>query len=276
MVEDNFYSQNNNQEGVSPKATRRMQRKAEKQARQAKRNPKPLEPRSKNQADYIKSLKHNDLTFAVGPAGVGKTYIPSRFYGNMLATGQISKLYIARPNIAKTKHKNGFLPGTLEDKTAPWLVPIFEGVKDSMTSAEFDRFRREKRIEEVPYEFMQGRTFKDAACLIDEAENLDLDDLYITLTRQGDNLNMTLCGDIFQSRIHDSGLADVINLAREPWMESVGIIEFCEEDVVRSRQACQWVTAFNRRNLSGIVNYVKDETQHFRSDPPAFLTGKEA
>jgi len=276
MVEDNFYSQDNNQEGVSPKATRRMQRKAEKQARQAKRNPKPLEPRNQHQADYIESLEDNELTFAIGPAGVGKTYVPSRFYGNMLATGQISKLYVARPNVAKSKHKNGYLPGTLEEKTAPWLVPIFEGIKDAMAPSEFDRLRREKRIEEVPYEFMQGRTFKDAACIIDEAENLDLDDLYITLTRQGEGLNMTLCGDIRQSRIHNSGLAEVVQMARSPWMEGVGIIEFGEDDVVRSRQARQWVMAFNRRNLSDTANYDKDEAQDFHSNPPAFLAGKEA
>jgi len=271
MVEDNFDSQNNNQEGVSPKATRRMQRKAEKQARQAKRNPKPLEPRNQHQADYIESLEDNELTFAIGPAGVGKTYVPSRFYGNMLATGQISKLYVARPNVAKSKHKNGYLPGTLEEKTAPWLVPIFEGIKDAMAPSEFDRLRREKLIEEVPYEFMQGRTFKDAACIIDEAENLDLDDLYITLTRQGEGLNMTLCGDIRQSRIHNSGLADVVSMARYSWMDSVGIVEFDEGDVVRSRQARQWVMAFNRHNLSETENYGKDEDESFKNNPPTFL-----
>lgn len=259
------------EEGQSRKATRRQQRKAEKERRTAKRNPKPLEARTENQSKYIRSLHTNELTFGIGPAGSGKTYVPSRIYGEMLANGSIEKLYLARPNVSKAKHRNGYLPGTLEEKTAPWLVPIFDGLKESMSPAEFDRFRREKKIEEVPYEFMQGRTFKDAACIVDEAENLDLDDLYITLTRQGEGLSMVLCGDIRQARISNSGLDKVVQMAQMPWMESVGVIEFNEDDVVRSRQARQWVMAFDRMNLSNGANCGKDEVQDFKENPPSFL-----
>jgi len=262
-------------EGASPKATRRQARKMEKQRRQAKRNPKPLEARNAAQSLYIRSLHQNELTFGIGPAGVGKTYVPARVYGQMLARGEIEKLYVARPNVTKAKHRMGYLPGTMEDKTAPWLVPIFEGVKDSMSPSEFDRFRREKKIEEVPYEFMQGRTFRNAACIVDEAENLDLDDLYITLTRQGEGLSMVLCGDPRQSRIPNSGLMKVVQMAQAPWMESIGVVEFGEEDVVRSRQARQWVAAFNRVNLSDVTNCDMDEDAKFHEDPPGFLR-KEA
>lgn len=255
----------------SPKATRRQQRKAEKERRQIKRNPKPLEARTEHQAQYIKSLRTNELTFGIGPAGVGKTYVPARVYGELLANGAIDKLYVARPNVAKAKHRMGYLPGTMEDKTAPWLVPIFEGLRDSMGPAEFERLRREKKIEEVPYEFMQGRTFKDAACIVDEAENLDLDDLYITLTRQGEDLRMVLCGDPRQSRISNSGLMKVVQMAQMPWMEDVEVIAFDENDVVRSRQARQWVMAFNRMNLSDDANCAKDEVQDFRKNPPSML-----
>jgi phosphate starvation-inducible PhoH-like protein len=259
-------------EELSSKATRRAKRKADKMVRATKRNPKPIEARTYNQSLYITSLTENELTFSCGPAGVGKTYIPSRVYGGMLASGQIKKLYLARPNVAKKKHQNGFLPGTLEDKTAPWLIPIMEGIKDSMSPSEFDRFRREKMIEEVPYEFMQGRTFSDAACIIDEAENLDMDDLYITLTRQGDNLNMAVCGDINQARIPDSGLAYVVEMAKLPFMQSVGVVEFTEEDVVRSRQAAQWVKAFNRVRLSETANCGKQEGNGFgEQHAPSFL-----
>jgi len=272
MVEDDMSAgQINPEDGVSEKATRRQQRKAEKTRRQSKRNPKPLEPRNANQALYVKSLTGNELTFAVGPAGVGKTYVPACVYGGMLARGDISKLYVARPNVAKSKHRNGYLPGTLEEKTAPWLVPIFEGMKDAMSPTDFERLRRSKCIEEVPYEFIQGRTFRDAACIVDEAENLDLDDLYITLTRQGEGLNMVLCGDIRQARIHNSGLAQVVQMAKMPWMESVGLIEFGEEDVVRSRQARQWVMAFNRMNLSDADNCAMDEGNDFKTNLPSFM-----
>ena len=255
----------------SPKASRRKQRKAAKATRAAKRHPKPLEPRNHNQYLYVQSLTENELTFAVGPAGVGKTYVPARVYGGMLATGEIQKLYVARPNVAKKKHQMGFLPGSAEEKVAPWLVPILEGVKDSMSPSEFSRFRHEKRIEEVPYEFIQGRTFKDAACIVDEAENLDMDDLYITLTRQGENLRMVLCGDIDQSRIPNSGLGYVVKMAQHPSMKNTGVVEFDEDDVVRSRQAAQWVKAFNRARLSDVPNCDKDEGRNFHANPPAFL-----
>lgn len=259
-------------EPVSEKARNRQKRKEEKEAKQNRRNPKPIRARTPRQQDYIRSILENELTFGVGPAGVGKTYVPARLMGDQLVQKKISKIYVARPNVSKSKHRNGFLPGTAEEKTAPWLVPIYEGIKDSMSPNEFERYKREGVIEVVPFEYIQGRTFQDAGCIVDEAENLDLDDLYITLTRQGEHLNMVLCGDIQQARISDSGLAAVIEMAQTFHMESVGVIEFSEDDVVRSRQAKQWVKAFrNRETLKNSTDY-GNEQEHFNSNPPSFLT----
>lgn len=252
----------------SPKALRRQQRKQEKEARQLRRNPKPIEPRTDTQAEYIESLETNSLTFAIGPAGVGKTYVPARVFGHALMVGEIQKLYLSRPPVAKAKHRMGFLPGNEEEKTAPWVIPIYEGIKDSMSGSDFDRLKREKKIEIVPYEFMQGRTFNDAAWIVDEAENLDLDDFYITLTRQGDNLRTAICGDIRQARIPNSGLSTVVDMASG--MEDTAVIGFAETDVVRSAQARQWVLAFNRMPLQDVTNCGKDVSD-FHSDPPAFL-----
>lgn len=237
-------------EGSSPPMSKAQKRRAKKQAqhtRQTRRNPKPIEARNDAQREYIDSIENNELTFALGPAGVGKTYVPSRIFGSWLAEGRINKIYVARPNVAKNQHRNGHLPGTLEDKTAPWMIPVFEGISDSMSPSEFERMRKEKRIEEVPYEFIQGRTFKNAACIVDEAENLDLDDLYITLTRQGESLAMVVCGDINQARIPNSGLDTVVDMAMSPEMEDIGIVEFTSEEVVRSKQARQWAFAFDAR-----------------------------
>jgi phosphate starvation-inducible PhoH-like protein len=238
-------------EGKSAKAIRRQQRKEARRAKQDKRNPKPLEPRTDRQSLYINSIKNSELTIAIGPAGAGKTYVPSRIYGEMAAAGEISKVYIARPNVSKAKHRNGFLPGSAEEKTAPWLVPIFEGLSDAMGSQTFQQLKNGKVFEEVPFEFIQGRTFKDAACIVDEAENLDLDDLYITLTRQGENLRMVLAGDIHQARIPNSGLAEVVQMARMDHMEGNSVIEFTEDDIVRSRQARQWAKAFRNHWADG-------------------------
>lgn len=271
----------------SPKAAKRKMRKEATEEKQARRMPKPIVARTPNQTLYIKSLEENELTFGIGPAGVGKTYVAARVYGAWLASGKIKKLYVARPNVSKAKHRNGFLPGDLEDKTAPWLVPIFEGLKDAMGPFAFTQFRKDKAIEEVPFEFIQGRTFKDAACIVDEAENLDLDDLYITLTRQGEGLSMALCGDIFQARIPDSGLGDVITMSIEDHHEGTGVIQFGEEDVVRSRQAAQWVKSFAKRrtalgryevrigkeNLHADTICDKQDTINFHDDLPLFLKG---
>lgn len=236
---------------VSPKATKRKELKAEKEARQFRRDPKPMTPRTPKQGEYIESITNNTLTFGIGPAGVGKTYVAARLFGEWLIAKKISKIYVARPNISKAKHRNGFLPGDISEKCAPWLVPIYDGIRDSMGPAMFDKLQKEGTIEEVPFEFIQGRTLRGetgsnigVACIVDEAENLDLDDLYITLTRQGEGLTMVLCGDSYQSRIPDSGLDTTIAMARKGTMKSVGVIEFSEEDVVRSTQAMQWVKAF--------------------------------
>ena len=266
-MEDNFESESDR----SVKAVRRERRKQEKTERQAKRNPKPIEPRTAAQSEYIRSLKTNSLTFAVGPAGVGKTYVAARVYGEMLVAGTIKKIYIARPPVAKSKHRMGFLPGNAEEKTAPWLVPVFEGLKDAMSPSEFDRYRREKKIEEVPYEFMQGRTIKDAAWIVDEAENLDLDDFYITLTRQGEDLTMAICGDPRQTRINNSGMARVVKMVEEFRLKDTEVISFTKADVTRSKQAAQWVDAFDRMTLPDVPFCDKDEARNFADNPPSFL-----
>lgn len=269
------------QTATSAKALKRQQKKAQKEEKQRGRSPATkLVPRNEKQADYIWSLENNSLSFGIGPAGVGKTYVPARVYGSMLASGEIKKIYLARPNVSKAKHRNGFLPGTMEEKTDPWLVPIFEGLKESLGTRDFEEMRKNKVIEEVPYEFIQGRTFKDAACIVDEAENLDHDDLYITLTRQGEGLLMCLCGDIYQARIPNSGLADVIEMSREDEHDDTGVIEFTEDEVVRSKQAAQWVKSFKRRphllgfqDASRSTRYRNDREANddFKSNPPAFM-----
>ena len=260
---------------VSEKAQRRALRKQNKEKRQAKRMPKPLKPRNASQARYIQSLNNNALTIGLGPAGVGKTYVPARIFGAMLMSGEIDTIYCARPNISKPQHRIGFLPGTPEEKIAPWMVPIFEGLQDSMSPSKFADAKRAKLIKEVPFEFMQGRTFKNCAAIIDEAENCDVDDLYIVLTRQGGNCQMVVCGDPIQSRISNSGLREIADMANYAYMEDVGVIHFTENDVVRSQQARQWVKAFADRvtqfNLQDDQDRATTVSGDFYADPPRFL-----
>lgn len=260
------------EQSQSQKALNRQGRKKDKEDKQKRRNPKPIQARTPRQKEYIRSLLSNELTFAVGPAGVGKTYVPARIYSELLLKREIDKLYVARPNVSKAKHRMGFLPGDEREKTAPWLVPIMQGVRDSMSPSEFDRMQREGKIETVPYEFIQGRTMQNAAWIVDEAENLDLDDLYITLTRQGENLRMAICGDIYQARISDSGLAKVVEMAQAPEMNDIGIVSFDEDDIVRSAQAKQWAKAFrDHRTLNFPQIHANDQGI---DNLPLFITGK--
>ena len=260
---------------VSEKALARVLRKKNKEKRQAKRTPKPLKPRNVSQARYIQSLRDNALTIGVGPAGVGKTYVPARIFGSMLMAGEIDTIYCARPNISKPQHSIGFLPGTPEEKIAPWLVPIFEGLQDSMSPSKFADAQRSKLIKVVPFEFMQGRTFKNCAAIIDEAENCDLDDLYIILTRQGGNCQMVVCGDPIQARIPNSGLVAIAEMAAYPPMDGTGVVTFTHEDVVRSTQARQWVKAFADRktqiNLQDAPDRATNDPRDFYNHPPEFL-----
>lgn len=274
FFEEGYGGQQPPKNNQSKRAKKKAAQRASNEARNAKRHPRPngpLVPRSDAQQRYIDSLSTNTLTFGIGSFGAGKTYIPARVFGEWLARGDIQKLYVARPNVSKKQHENGFLPGTLEDKTAPWLVPIFEGLQDAMGRSMFEEFRRTKKIEEVPFEFIQGRTFKDAACIVDEAENLDFDDLYILLGRQGENLSMCLAGDAQQSRIKHSGLAKVVEMATWPEMESNGVVTFTSDDVVRSAQAKQWAKAFEKA-LKGTEKASRDTGCGFHANTaPAFL-----
>ena len=260
---------------VSEKAKARALRKLNKEKRQAKRTPKPLKPRNANQARYIQSLRDNALTIGLGPAGVGKTYVPARIFGAMLMDGEVDMIYCARPNISKPQHRIGFLPGTAKEKCAPWMVPIFDGLRDAMSPSKFADAERGGIIKEVPFEFMQGRTFKNCAVIIDEAENCDLDDLYITLTRQGGNCQMVVCGDPIQSRIPRSGLVQIAEMASYSYMEDMGVIYFTHDDVVRSNQARQWVKAFADRDaqihLQDAPDRVTTGPRDFYQHPPEFL-----
>lgn len=226
------------------KAQKRQVKTDERKTRTLARTPKPVTPKNDEQELYKKLLETCSLVIASGPPGSGKTYLASRVYARMLLDGKIEKVYVARPNVSKPKHRMGFLPGGIAEKSAPWMAPVFEAMKDEMGATRFETEKKAGNIEEVPFEFIQGRTLKNAAAIIDEVENLDFDDFYITLTRQGDNLYMAMCGDVLQARIPDTGLPDVIKMAKHPDMEDIGIIEFTK--VVRSKQAEQWVRAFLR------------------------------
>ena len=229
------------------KAAKRAQKRAEKAQKQAKRNPKPLQPMNDSQKFYMECLQDEYQIFAIGGAGTGKTYIASRHALKQLIENKIEKVIISRPTVAKAKHKQGYLPGTIEEKMKPWLIPLIDAFKAEAAPSVVDRLLDEQKIEFLPFEHMRGRSINNAVIILDEAQNCDYSDLRLFLTRIGKDSQVIICGDTDQKDIADSGLEEIVRMV-ELYGIDAAIVEFGEEDVVRSKIAKEWVAAFKRHS----------------------------
>lgn len=240
----------------SSKAAARHARRAQKQRSgpgEAPR-PKPLVALSVRQQDLIDCLRSGESAFAIGGAGTGKTYVPARIAAQKLLAGEIDKIIVARPTVSKPKHAQGFLPGKLDAKLAPWLIPVMDGLRAEVSGALIDKWTQEGRFEIASFEHMRGRTFRDCFVILDEAQNCDYGDLRLFLTRIGENAQVVVTGDMDQIDIHDTGLERVVDMCESHDLP-MDIIEFTDEDVVRSQFAKAWVKAFSKEKArSGAAN----------------------
>lgn len=227
------------------KADKRAERKKNKAKANRQKYRRPLVPKTNMQAAYIEALEDGDQVFAVGGAGTGKTYIASRHALRQLLDGECDKVIVTRPTVTKKKHELGFLPGSLDDKLGPWLIPLVDAMKDETSSNEVKRLMREGKIEFLSFEHMRGRSLPDCVVILDEAQNCDLADLRMFLTRIGENTQVIVCGDTDQVDIPDSGLDAVVDMILKNRKTSATLIEFSDEDVVRSETAREWVEAFS-------------------------------
>lgn len=203
-------------------------------------NREPLKPKTEKQKRYINMIKNCDITVAIGPAGTGKTYVPSVLAADMLddPRSPIEKIVIVRPNEGPGK-TIGFLKGTLHDKMIPWSAPILDSIAERYGGGRFGQERVNNLIEYgtielLPLEYARGKTFNNAFVIADEVQNCDWESLKNLTLRQGLDCKMVLCGDIKQKDIKtESGLDKLIWLANEyhvPWQ----MIEFELDDVCRS------------------------------------------
>lgn len=228
---------------LSKKARRREKRKSEGDPRTP--GGKEFKPLNQSQRDYFHALRTCDQVFAIGEAGTGKTYIAARWAAKQLAAKQIESIKIARPLASRERHKTGFLPGSLNQKLRPWFMPVIQALKEEMSGTVLDKMMNEGKVEFLSFEHMRGATFKDCVVILDEAQNCDLGDLKLFLTRLGEGCQVIVCGDPTQSDIPDSGLDAVLDMIEECDVDAA-VIEFMPEDVVRSEAARQWVMAFDR------------------------------
>ena len=192
-------------------------------------------PRNTNQKNYLNKLEDQskNIVFAIGPAGTGKTLIACQYGIKLLKEGLVDRLVVTRPAVS-VDEDHGFLPGTLEEKMAPWTRPIFDVLHEYYTSKEIEVMIAEKIIEISPLAYMRGRTFKNAYIIADEMQNATPNQMKMLLTRLGEGSKMVVTGDLQQAdRRSDNGLIDFCQLLQNRRPNYIDVIEFGAQDIER-------------------------------------------
>ncbi|MCP5432952.1 MAG: PhoH family protein [Alphaproteobacteria bacterium] len=207
--------------------------------------------RSPNQHLYMDAMRTNELVFGMGPAGTGKTFLAVAYAVTLYRSGAVDRIVLSRPAV-EAGERLGFLPGDLREKVDPYLRPLYDALGDTLGGEETRRKIAEDEIEIAPLAFMRGRTLSNAFVILDEAQNATPMQMKMFLTRLGENSRMVVTGDPTQSDLPDgsvSGLADALAILRG--VEGVGVVEFCEEDVVRHPLVTRIVKAYSAREAAG-------------------------
>jgi phosphate starvation-inducible PhoH-like protein len=208
---------------------------------------KVIEPNTKGQQKYIETMLANDLTFCIGPAGTGKTYLAVAVAVSMLKKKQIRRIVLARPAV-EAGEKLGFLPGDLQAKVNPYLRPLFDALEDMMDFTQMKKFVGLDIIEIIPLAFMRGRTLNEAVIICDEAQNTSALQMLMVLTRLGNGSKMIITGDITQIDLEPgqkSGMIEAIETLRR--IKGIGYVELKQTDIVRHRLVQNIVQAYKKR-----------------------------
>jgi phosphate starvation-inducible PhoH-like protein len=208
---------------------------------------KVIEPSTKGQLKYIETMLSNDLTFCIGPAGTGKTYLAVAVAVSMLKKRHIRRIVLARPAV-EAGEKLGFLPGDLQAKVNPYLRPLFDALEDMMDFAQMKKFMELDIIEIIPLAFMRGRTLNEAIIICDEAQNTSALQMLMVLTRLGHGSKMIITGDITQIDLppgQKSGMVEAIEILRR--IKGIGYVELAQRDIVRHRLVQKIVQAYKKK-----------------------------
>jgi phosphate starvation-inducible protein PhoH and related proteins len=198
-------------------------------------------PRNRNQETYVLSLlnQQKDIVFGIGPAGTGKTLLAVQVAVKLFKEGAIDKIIVTRPAVSVDEDL-GFLPGTLEDKMAPWTRPIFDVLRDYFNAKEIEGMIAEGIIEIAPLAYMRGRTFKRSFILADEMQNATQNQMKMLLTRLGEHSMMAVTGDLAQAdRLKDNGLINFTNLLESRGSDSLDVVRFEQGDIERHKAVAE-------------------------------------
>ena len=207
---------------------------------------KPVRARTPNQRVLVEESAKNDLIFAIGPAGTGKTYTAIALAVRALKNREIKKIILSRPAVEAGENL-GFLPGDLKEKIDPYLQPLYDALQDMIPPRKLEDFMKEGIIEIAPLAFMRGRTLSNAFVILDEAQNTTINQLKMFLTRMGLNAKFIITGDVTQidlPRRSNSGLIFAMKLLQN--IESISVVQFNTNDIVRHRLVREIVDAYQK------------------------------
>ena len=207
-----------------------------------------LVPKTEKQKFLIDALKTSRQVFILGPAGTGKTYVTATYAADQYTLKEIDKIVITRPHVAVGKEL-GYLPGTLEEKTYPWALPVLDVLEKHWGKGTLDTAIKNGNVEMAPLALMRGRSFENAFIIVDETQNITTHELKMLLTRVGEGTTIVLNGDVQQSDLKEAdGLTKVIHLAKKHQLP-VPIVEFDIDDIIRSDITAMWVKTFLKEGL---------------------------
>lgn len=211
-------------------------------------NGKPIKGRTPNQQLMVKTFNENDLTFALGPAGTGKTYLAVALAVRALKNREVRKIILSRPAV-EAGEKLGFLPGDMRDKIDPYLQPLYDALEDMIPGAKLKEYMDTNVIQIAPLAFMRGRTLNDAIVVLDEAQNTTTHQIKMFLTRLGMGSKMVITGDTTQidlPRTVSSGLIQALKVLNG--VKGIGKIEFGKKDIVRHQLVQRIVEAYEKHD----------------------------
>ena len=220
---------------------------------------RPIKPRTKNQQRLIEAYEKNDMVFAVGPAGTGKTYLSIALAVKALKEKTAKKIILSRPAV-EAGEKLGFLPGDMKDKIDPYLQPLYDALEDMLPQVKLQDMMEKHIIQIAPLAFMRGRTLSDAVVILDEAQNTTPAQIRMFLTRMGWNTKMIITGDMTQIDLphsQKSGLIEAIHILNN--VEGIGVVNLDRSDIVRHKLVTRIVNAYEEYDKEVKGEEVKGE-----------------